>query len=156
MANQPQIQYIHQFYTAGSEAQKVAPAHAPRRSRTTLPKVAPSEKIRVQVDPVALGGVAVAVAMLVLMIVGMVQYSRICEQHAVMENYVTRLRDDNARLEHTYHAGYDIEEIRQQANALGMVPAADATTIEIEVNVPQPESEPTLLDEIVWFFKGLL
>ncbi len=156
MANQPQIQYIHQFYTAGSEAQKVAPAYAPRRSRTTLPKVAPREKIRVQVDPVALGGVVVAVAMLVLMIVGMVQYSRICEQHAVMENYVTELRDENARLEHTYRSGYDIEEIRQQAHALGMVPASEATTIQIEVNVPQPEQEPSLLDEIIWFFQGLL
>ena len=50
MANKPQIQYIHQFYTPGSEAQKVAPAYSPRRSRTTLPKVAPREKIRVQVD----------------------------------------------------------------------------------------------------------
>lgn len=156
MANKPQIQYIHQFYVPGSEVKKTAPVQTPKRSQSKLPKVAPSEKIRVLVDPVALGGVVVAVAMLVLMIVGMVQYSRICEQHAVMENYVTRLRDDNARLEHTYHAGYDIEDIRQQANALGMVPAADATTIEIEVNVPQPEPEPTLLDEIVWFFKGLL
>lgn len=156
MANKPQIQYIHQFYTPGSEAQKVAPAHSPRRSRTTLPKVAPREKIRILVDPVALGGLVVAVAMLVLMIVGMVQYSRICEEHAVMETYVTRLRDENARLEHNYHSGYDIEEIRQQANALGMVPVSEATTIEVEVNVPQPEPEPTLWDEIVWFFEGLL
>ena len=156
MANKPQIQYIHQFYVPGSEVQKTAPAYAPRRSRTTLPKKAPSDKIRILVDPVALGGVVVAVAMLVLMVVGMVQYSRVCEQHAVMEKYVTQLRDENARLEHTYHSGYDIEEIKQQANALGMVPASEAMTIEVEVNVPQPEPEPTLWDEIVWFFKGLL
>ena len=156
MANKPQIQYIHQFYTAGSEAQKVAPAHAPRRSHSTLPKVAPREKIRVLVDPVALGGVVVAIAMLVLMVVGMVQYSHACEQHAVMEKYVTQLRDDNARLEHTYRSGFDIEEIRQQANALGMVPVSEAMTIQVEVTVPQPEKEPTLWDEIVWFFGGLL
>ena len=156
MANKPQIQYIHQFYTPGSEAQKVAPAQAPRRSRTTLPKVAPREKIRVLVDPVALGGLVVAVAMLVLMVVGMVRYSRACERHAVMETYVTQLRDENARLEHTYRSGYDIEEIKQQANALGMVPVSEATTIKVEVTVPQPEKEPTLWDEIVWFFKGLL
>ena len=156
MANKPQIQYIHQFYTPGSEAQKVAPAQSPRRSRTMLPKVAPQEKIRILVDPVALGGVVVAIAMLVLMVVGMVQYSHACEKHAVMESYVTQLRDENARLEHTYHSGYDIEEIRQQANALGMVPVSEATTIRIEVTVPQPEPEPSLLDEIIWFFKGLL
>lgn len=156
MANKPQIQYIHQFYVPGSEAQKAAPAYPPRRSRTKLPKVAPSEKIRVQVDPVALGGLVVAVVMLILMIVGMTQYSRACEKHAVMESYVTELRDQNARLEHTYHSGYDIEEIKQQATALGMVPASEAITIEVEVNVPQPEPEPTLWDEIVWFVKGLL
>lgn len=156
MANKPQIQYIHQFYTPGSEAQKVAPAHSPRRSRTTLPKVAPREKIRVQVDPVALGGLVVAVVMLVLMVVGMVQYSHACEEYAVMETYVTQLRDDNARLEHTYKSGYDIEEIKLQAHALGMVPASETMTLKVEVNVPQPEPEPTLWDEIVWFFKGLL
>ena len=156
MANQPQIQYIHQFYVPGSEAQKVAPAHSPRRSRTALPKVAPREKIRIQVDPVALGGLVVAIVMLVMMVVGMTQYSRACEQHAVMETYVTQLRDENARLEHTYRSGYDIEEIKQQAHALGMVPVSEATTIQIEVNVPQPEPEPSFLDEIIWFFKGLL
>lgn len=156
MVNKPQIQYIHQFYVPGSEAQKVAPARDPRRSRTVLPKVAPREKICVQVDPVALGGVVVAVVLLVLMVVGMVQYSRACEQYAVMETYVTHLRDENSLLEHTYRSGYDIEEIRQQAHALGMIPASEATTVKVEVNVPQLEPEPTFWDEIVWFFEGLL
>ncbi len=156
MAYKPEIQYIHQFYTPGSEARQAAPASSPRRSRTRLPEAAPREEIRVQVDPVALGGLVVAVIMLVLMIVGVVQYSAICEDHAAMEAYVTQLRDENVLLEHEYRSGYDIEEIKVQANALGMVPASEATTMEISVTVPQPEPEPTWWDEIVWFFEGLL
>ena len=155
MANQPQIQYIHQFYTAGSEAQKVAPAHAPRRSRTTLPKVAPSEKLRVQVDPVALGGVVVAVAMLVLMIVGMVQYSRICEQYAVMENYVMQLREENALMNQQYASGYDLEDVAATARSLGMIPVEEAQTISIRVQVPVREPEPTFVDNIIWFLSRL-
>ncbi len=156
MAYKPEIQYIHQFYTPGSEAQKVAPAQSPHHSRTRLPKVAPLDEIRVQVDPVALGGLVVAVVMLVLMIVGMVQYSAVCEDHAVMEAYVTQLRDENALLEHEYRSGYDLEEIAEQARGIGMIPASEANTIQITVTVPQPEPEPTLWEEIVWFFKGLL
>jgi hypothetical protein len=139
----------------GSEAQKVAPAHSPRRSRTTLPKKAPSEKIRVLVDPVALGSVVVAVAMLVLMVVGMVQYSHACEKHAVMESYVTQLRDENARLEHNYHISYDLADVEAKALAMGLVPMEEIPTMSVRVIVPTPEAEETAWDELVWFVKGL-
>ena len=69
MAQKPEIQYIHQYYTYGSEARVTAPApgRAPHRAKTTLPKAAPKKEIRLQVDPVALFSLLVAAVMLVLM-----------------------------------------------------------------------------------------
>ena len=158
MAFKPEIQYIHQFYSYGSEAKVAAPApdRAPRRARTTLPKAAPKKEILVQVDPVALGSLLVAAVMLVLMAVGVMQYSVACDEHEAVAQYVTELRDTNALLEHEYRSGYDLALIEEQALALGMVPISEAETITITVNVPQPEPEPTAWENLLWFLSGLL
>ena len=158
MAQKPEIQYIHQYYTYGSEARVTAPApgRAPHRAKTTLPKAAPKKEIRLQVDPVALFSLLVAAVMLVLMGVGMMQYSAACDEHEAVAQYVTELRDENMLREHTYRSGYDLAQIEEQALALGMVPISEAQTITITVDVPQPEPEPTAWDNLLWFLNGLL
>lgn len=158
MAQKPEIQYIRMDYNYGSEARAVAaaPAHAPRRAKTTLPKAAPKKEIRLQVDPVALFSLVVAAVMLVLMGVGMIQYSAAYDEHEAVAQYVTELRDENVLREHAYRSGYDLAEIEAQAIALGMVPVSEAETITITVDIPQPEPEPTAWENLLWFLDGLL
>lgn len=155
MADKPDIEYISRFFVPGSDAPQVAPKQEPRKTRTTLPGVAPREKIRVYVDPVALGSVIVAVVILILMTVSVLQFEHTCEEYQTMQTYLTQLRDDNVTLEHTYRTGYDLETVEEQALALGMVPATEVKTIHVQVAVPVQEPEPTAWDDFIWFLEGL-
>ena len=74
MARKPDIQYVQQFYVHGSEAKVLELKPRRRVIKTILPKVAPDKSIRIGVDPIALCGIVVAFAMLVLMAVGCCQY----------------------------------------------------------------------------------
>ncbi len=147
------IQYITDFYTPGSEARQVEPKEQPRKK--ALPKYVKREQMKIYVDPVALCSVVTAVALIVLMVVSVYQFIGVLEAHEIMENTLTQLRDENAILEHEYHAGYDLDWIEEQALALGMVPVNQVQHVKISVTVPQPEPEPTLWENIVWFFEGL-
>ena len=76
-------------------------------------------------------------------------------QYEQMSNYVSRLNQNNAELERTYRDGYDLEDIRDKALALGMVPVEEVPSRTITVTLSQPKPERTLWDDIVWFFSGL-
>ena len=76
-------------------------------------------------------------------------------QYEQMSNYVSRLNQNNAELERTYRDGYDLEDIRDKALALGMVPVEEVPSRTITVTLSQPKPERTLWDDIVWFFGGL-
>ena len=97
----------------------------------------------------------VAVVMLVVMIAGMIQFNVICQDHAVMENYVMQLREENALMNQQYASGYDLEDVAATARSLGMIPVEEAQTISIRVQVPVREPEPTFVDNIIWFLSGL-
>lgn len=155
MARKPDIQYIHQFYVPGSEAQKVELKPQPRKAKTTLPKPKAEKKIRIQVDPVALVGLVVAVVMVVLMAVGLVQFMAVCDTHYALQQEIANLNVEKAELEHTYSSGYDLDKIRETALALGMVPVSEAKTISVTIETPQPEPEPAWWEDIVWFLEGL-
>ncbi len=154
MIEKHDIQYITQFYTPGSEAPKVAPWEQPRKGKPS-PKYVKREQIKIYVDPVALCSVVTAVAIVVLMMVSVWQFVGVLEGHEAMEGRLVELRDENALLEHTYRSGYDLEQIEEQALALGMVPVEEVRHVTISATVPQPEPEPTLWENIVWFFEGL-
>ena len=49
----------------------------------------------------------------------------------------------------------DLEDIRDKALALGMVPVEEVPSRTITVTRSQPKPERTLWDDIVWFFGGL-
>ena len=156
-ARKPDIQYITQFYVHGSEARVLELKPARKQSRTVLPKAAPESKkeISLKVDPVACCALVVAFVMLVVMIVGVVQYLDICEEHRLMQDYVVRLQNSNVELRQTYEAGYDIAEIETMALALGMVHLEDAETTVIHPVVPTAEPEPTWWENICWRFEQL-
>lgn len=149
MVQKPKIQYIGQFYVHGSEARALELQEEKKQTRTRLPleKLEAIEKI--YVDPVALAGIAVAVLMLVVMLLGAVQLQSDWTEYQRMADYVTDLKTENARLTHTYRAGYDLEDIEMKALAMGMVPKSQLETITITVTAPEKEPELTWDQKIV-------
>lgn len=155
MTEKPKIQYIGQFYVPGSEAQVLAPKKKKKKAKTKLP-IAKQEQVKaICIDPVALIGITVAVVMLAVMVVGALQLRSDWAQYEQMSNYVSRLNQNNAELERTYRDGYDLEDIRDKALALGMVPVEEVPSRTITVTISQPKPERTLWDDIAWFFGGL-
>ena len=155
MARKPDIQYIHQFYVPGSEAKKVELNPAHKKAKTKLPKFLRQEKVKIYVDPVALCGLVVAVAMVILMAVRTCQYAAAVQEFENMEQQVISLRDERVSKHHTYRSSYNLEEIKETALAIGMVPVSEVETITIHPQVPQPESEPTFWDNFIWVLEGL-
>jgi len=157
MAQKPEIQYVDQFYVHGSEARKLElrPKLQPKKEKTPQAQAAPQKQIRICVDPVALIGMVVAVVMMVALVMGAVHIRDTWNEYDVMENYLGNLKLQNLELHQEYRKGYNLEEIRSAALALGMIPAEEATVMPVRVTVPEPEAEPTIIDEMIWFLKGL-
>lgn len=157
MAQKPDIQYIHQFYVYGSEAQ--APELKPVKKKNRPKVVLTVPKLRkdflVHFDIASVCGIVVACMMMVLMTVGIYQLSETQREYAQMERYVIQLQNSNVELEQRYHSGYDLNDIREKALAIGMIPVEEAQTMTIQVSIPEPEPEPSLWDNICWFFSEL-
>lgn len=155
MANKPDIQYM--YYVPGSEARVIEfkPAQKQRRARTVLPQEAPQKKTPLIFDRAAVCGLAVAAVMLVLIAVGLVQYRQVCNENTIMSDRIIQLQNEYVQLREEYEAGYDLEEIRTMADAMGLVSADQLRTITMRVEVPTPEAEPTWWDNMCWFVEGL-
>ena len=124
MERKPDIQYVGQFYIHGSEARELARKEQEKQARTRLPLERLQNIQKVYLDPVALMGIVVSVVMLVVMIVGAVQISRAWATYEQMSVQLAALQRENDVLEHGYRSGYDLEEIRIQAEAMGMITVA--------------------------------
>jgi len=156
MERKPDIQYIGQFYVHGSEARELARQEQAKHARTMLPLSRRQRVKKVYIDPVAIIGITVAVVMLVVMMIGAVSIHTAWNRNIQMASYLDTLRQENRQLEQEYHSGYDLEDIQQKAVALGMIPIAEAETIEIQVRIPAAEPQTTWWDELVWFVDGLI
>ncbi len=159
MAQKPykyNIEYIEKFYSYGSEAKvlELKPVYK-EAEKPAVPKPEKEPVSTICIDPIAFCGLMVAVVMLVVMLTGLIQFNVICQDHAVMENYLNELREENILLTHQYTAGYELEEVGTTARALGMIPVEEAQTISIQVEVPVREPEPSFLDDVIWFLTGL-
>ena len=130
MVKKPEIQYIDKFYVYGSEA-KVLELKPKRKIKTILPLSAPDKTIRIPVDPVAIGGIVVAVALLVALLIGCVQYVQVYRQYRTMMDHVVAEQNMNVELRENYRSRIDLVEIRDKALALGMVPVENAQVITI-------------------------
>ncbi|MEF2836698.1 MAG: hypothetical protein U0N82_03130 [Oscillospiraceae bacterium] len=155
MNQKPKIQYVGQFYVHGSEARKLQLEQEKRQTKTKLPlaKIQAIEKI--YVDPVALAGIAVAVLMLVTMVLGAIQLKRDWDQYEQVAAYVSELKKENARMSHLYRSSYDLEDIKTKAVSMGLVPKSELQTMSVTVTLPEPEVEPTRMEEIKFFLEGL-
>ena len=154
MVKKPEIQYIDKFYVYGSEA-RVLELKPKRRNRTILPLSAPDNTIKIPVDPVAICGIVVAIALLVALVIGSVQYVRVYRHYRAMLDHVVTQQNLNVELRENYRSGIDLVEIRDRALALGMIPAEQAPTITIRAELPQREPEMTFWEDFVWLCKGL-
>ncbi len=155
MGKKPDIQYVTQFYIHGSEAPAFQPQPLRRKQKQAAPAAKPVQKIRIQVDPVAICGIVVAVVMMILMAVGVMQYMDTCSRYEAMVAQVIDLQNEHVSLERDFREGYDPQDIMEKALAIGMIPADQAQVITISEYVPVEEPKVTLWDDISWFLKGL-
>ena len=155
MNQKPKIQYVGQFYIHGSEARQLELQERRKQAKSKLPL----ERLRkvevVYLDPVAILGIAVALVMLAVMIVGVLQIRDDWAQYRAMSGYVSRLNSKNAELTADYRSQYDLEDIRVKAQALGMVPKSELEVSTVYVTIPRPEPEMSWLEELRWFVEGL-
>ena len=154
MVQKPKIQYIGQFYVHGSEARALE-LEEQKKPKTRLPLAKLETIEKIYVDPVALAAIAVALVMLAVMILGAVQLQNDWLEYERMADYVTDLRTENARLTHTYRAGYDLEDIEMKALAMGLVPKTELQTISISVTHPEVMPELTWDQKAVRFWNEL-
>ena len=131
---QIKAQYV-QYYTAGSAARKLAPVIP--LNPTALPRTKTQQKrLKIYLDPVALLGTVVAVAMLISMLVGVSALKSEQAKTATMVEHVETLRVENEALRTQYAEKCNLAEIEEAALALGMVPKEEVTHTLIRVEMP--------------------
>ena len=158
MARKADIQYIQHFYTDGTAARKIAFHNAPKKAPLPLfePEMMESdEKIRVPVDPLAVVAIVAAAVLLVVMVANLLHFGALHRDQVALQEYVYMLSNENAQLQQTYQAGYDLAEIEAQALALGMVPAEQLQTVTINGRIPAQAAEPTFWEGVQQFFGEL-
>ena len=155
MAQKPEIQYIGQFYIHGSEAKKLAQKKEQKKARTQLPQHRFERARKVYVDPLAIASLCLAAVLLVTMVLGTLSLQTAWQELDIARQHVYELQSKNVALTAQYRSGYDLEEVRSAALALGMIPVEEAQVMKIQVTVPVQQPEPTFLENIVWFLEGL-
>lgn len=154
MNQKPKIQYVGQFYVYGSEARALEQEKKQAKTRLPLAKLEAIEKV--YIDPVALVGIAVAVVMLVVMVLGAVQLHNDWMAYQQMDDYVTSLRAENAALTLNYRSSYDLADIEMKALAMGMVPMGEVESRSVTVTVPQVQETGLTWDQkVVRFWNEL-
>ena len=160
MVRKPEIQYVGQFYVYGSEAKQPEVREKIQKEKIQLP-LPKFETIRkIQVEPVAIASIAIAMVLLFAMVLGITRIQSAWAEYGIMSDYVTQLEKTNAELNHSYHTKFDLAEVEAAARSLGMVPASELETISVTVTVPEAVEEPsffeTAWEDFKWFVDGLL
>ena len=150
MVRNPDIEYIDKFYVHGSEARIIAFAPNKPKAKTILPKPVREKKITIEVDPLALCGIVVAMVMLVVMVAGLVDFKAAVEANQDMADRLDVIRDENIMLEYRYRNSYNAAEVEETAKALGMIPASEAPVIALNVTVPEQSKEYTFWGDFLW------
>ncbi len=155
MAMSTDIRYIS-FYTDGSAAKKVERKPVYKPVAAPKPVVGSKKRILVRVDPVAVAGIVLAVVMFFSLISAFNQYNVWARKNAQMGQYILTLQQEQVQLRKTYEEGYDLAQIQQIAEAIGMVPIEQAQHITVDVHLPEVEQgKSSLWEEITIFLAGL-
>lgn len=156
MALQPDIQYVPFCYVDGSAARKIQPQPVKKATVAPASKHRRAKRKVVYVDPVAIGGIVVAVVMLVMMLVGFAQYTVATERNRLMEDHLTSLQLQNVQLQQDLQSNIDLDYVQDVADTIGMVPAQNAQQVQISVQPPQEEPvQMSLWESITTFLAGL-
>lgn len=153
MAQKTEIQYVGQFYVYGSEAPKQEPK--PKKPRVKLPELHLERLQKVYIDPIALCGVVIALVMLGLLITGAYHLRDTRAAYDEIKTQLSDLKRENAQLSHTYHTSYDLEDIRNRADRIGMVEADEAECFTVFFSLPKEEKKPTAWDDFLWLLSVL-
>lgn len=125
------------YYTFGSAAPKLDRPEP----RQKLPKMKPAQKRKpLPIDPVAALGSAVALLLAVLMVVGLLQVTGANARIRELETEVMTLELEREALREIYEEGYDLEQIREEALSMGMIPAEDAARIRVSTSARSEEA----------------
>ena len=155
MAQKPKIQYVGQFYVHGSEARALQLEEERKKAKARRPLARLQQVELIYVDPVAVAGILVAVVMLMTMVTGALALKTDWAEYEQMATYVSYLKKENAKLAEEYRAGYDIDDIRSKALALGMVSRNELKTRTVTVTVPEQEPEMSRVDQIRTYFEDM-
>ena len=153
MAQKAEIQYVGQFYVFGSEAPQPKPK--PQKAKAKRRGMHLERLQKIYIDPVAVCGMIAAVVMLSLLIVGAYHLRDTRAAYDEMKSHLTEVKRKNATLEHTYRTSYDLEQIRQQAEKIGMVDGENGERFTVFFSLPKEEKEPTAWDDFIWLLSGL-
>ena len=153
MASQPEVRYINAYVsgTAVPQPEKIPQ----KKSSVRLPKVKKQQKWLIHVDLVAVGGILAAFVLSIMLIVGLVQMSQAQQEAKMYQQYALSLQEENEELRNTYTSSYDLEEVRDIALAMGMVPAEQVQHVTMQVVTPQVEQEPTAWESFWAFLLGM-
>ena len=154
MAQRLDIQYIR-LYTDGSAALKLESAVSEQKYHTQrVPQKV--KRIKLYIDPVAILSIAVAACMLIMMFVGFTQLHQARTRVETMQAYVDRLETQNAMLSNEYKEGYNLDQIRQEALEMQMIPVQQAAHVSLYIPAePEAAEQITLWDRIGTFLTGL-
>ena len=153
MAMQPEVRYIN-AYVSGTAAYQ--PEKKPQKKQSVrLPKARKQQKLVIPVDMVAVGGILAAVVLSVLLLVGLTQMNQAQQEAKAMKDYTIALQTENQKLQDTYSSGYNLEEIREIALKMGMVPVEDVPHMQIQLTAPQQVQQPTAWESFWAFMVGL-
>lgn len=155
MTRKPEIQYVGQFYVYGSEARALELEEKKKQPKNPLPIAGEEKKREIYVDPVALVAIAVSVFMLVTMVMGMLQLRGDWMEYRQINERVETLRVRNHQKTEAYREMFDLRQIQEKAQSMGMIPKAEAEQLSVTITIPAPEPKVTLLDEVRWFLSGL-
>ena len=153
MAQKPEIQYVGQFYVFGSEAPKQEPKS--KKPKVKLPELHLERFQKIYINPVAFGGVLVALVLLGFLISGAYHLRDTRAAYDQVKNQLVELKRENAQLYHTYHTSYTLEDIRDQAERIGMVDAQEAERFTVFFSPPKEKEEYTAWDDFLWLLSGL-
>ena len=153
MAMQPEIRYIN-TYVSGNVAYQ--PKKKPQKHQSVqLPKVRKQQKLVIPVDMLAVCSIFAAVVLAIFLAVGMAQTFQARQDAQEMKNYAISLQEENKQLRETYESSYDLDEIREIALAMGMVPEAEVQHLQVQLSAPQAVQEPTAWESFWAFMLGL-
>lgn len=155
MAEKTRIEYIGQYYIHGSEAPKVAPKPQKESKEYSIPLHRFEKVQKIYVDPLAIAGLVLSMVLLASMVFGVMQLQNAWTELENAQQYLRHVENVHTERLLTYHSSYDLRQVRDTALAMGMIPAAQATTMDLTVTMPQPEEEPTMWEDILWFARGL-